>query len=107
MGDRLVSAQDIGEAKYSVLRGYESWQAVSVSYNDKAMAVILADPVMIKAYQSGIPGNGKPFPDGASSSCSPRRPCREASTTNDAKCGVACHTIARARDSVFTDYARR
>jgi hypothetical protein len=25
------------------------------------MAVILADPVMINAYQSGIPGNGKPF----------------------------------------------
>jgi Cytochrome P460 len=29
------------------------------------MAVILANPVMIKAYQSGIPGNGKPFPDGS------------------------------------------
>jgi hypothetical protein len=26
------------------------------------MALILANPVMIKAYQSGIPGNGKPFP---------------------------------------------
>ena len=29
------------------------------------MAVILANPVMINAYQSGIPGNGKPFPDGS------------------------------------------
>ena len=29
------------------------------------MAVILANPVMIKAYQSGITGNGKPFPDGS------------------------------------------
>ena len=27
--------------------------------------VILANPVMIEAYQSGIPGNGKPFPDGS------------------------------------------
>jgi hypothetical protein len=27
--------------------------------------VIVANPVMIKAYASGIPGNGKPFPDGA------------------------------------------
>jgi hypothetical protein len=29
------------------------------------MAVILGNPVMINAYQSGIPGNGKPFPDGS------------------------------------------
>src|SRR5437867_6922220 len=29
------------------------------------MAVILANPVIINAYQSGIPGNGKPFPDGS------------------------------------------
>jgi Cytochrome P460 len=27
--------------------------------------VILGNPVMIAAYKSGIPGNGKPFPDGA------------------------------------------
>ncbi len=26
---------------------------------------------------------------------------------NDAKCGYACHTIARARDYVFTDYGKR
>jgi hypothetical protein len=29
------------------------------------MAVILANPVMIDAYLSGVPGNGKPFPDGS------------------------------------------
>ena len=29
------------------------------------MAVILGNPAMINAYQAGIPGNGKPFPDGA------------------------------------------
>ena len=28
------------------------------------MAATLANPEMIKAYQSGVPGNGKPFPDG-------------------------------------------
>ncbi len=28
-------------------------------------AAILANPTMIKAYQAGIPGNGKPFPDGS------------------------------------------
>jgi hypothetical protein len=27
--------------------------------------VIVANPVMIKAYQDGVPGNGKPFPDGS------------------------------------------
>jgi hypothetical protein len=27
--------------------------------------VIVANPVMINAYQAGVPGNGKPFPDGA------------------------------------------
>src|ERR1700689_977601 len=26
---------------------------------------------------------------------------------NDAKCGVACHTIGKTRDYVFTDYAHR
>ena len=26
---------------------------------------------------------------------------------NDAKCGAACHTIAKARDYVFTEYQRR
>ena len=43
----------------------ESWQVVSTSQNDRAVAVIVANPVMIEAYKAGIPGNGKPFPDGA------------------------------------------
>jgi Cytochrome P460 len=54
-----------GGLAFSEFRGYEGWQAVSVSYNEKAIAVILANPVMIDAYQSGVPGNGKPFPDGS------------------------------------------
>jgi hypothetical protein len=29
------------------------------------LAVILGNPTMIDAYKAGIPGNGKPFPDGA------------------------------------------
>jgi len=29
------------------------------------MRVIVANPVMMKAYRAGIPGNGKPFPDGS------------------------------------------
>ena len=72
---RAVSAQDTGQAKYSVrvpnglafseFRGYEGWQTVSISHSEKLIAVILANPVMINAYQSGIPGNGQPFPDGS------------------------------------------
>src|SRR5712692_8670566 len=75
LGGRVISAQDTGQAKYTVrvpnglafseFRGYEGWQTVAISHNEKVMAVILANPVMINAYQSGIPGNGKPFPDGS------------------------------------------
>ena len=75
LGGGAISAQDAGQAKYTVrvpnglafseFRGYEGWQTVSISQNEHLVAVILADPVMIKAYQSGIPGNGKPFPDGS------------------------------------------
>jgi len=54
-----------GGLAFSEFRGYEGWQVVSTSQNDKLVAVILANPVMIDAYLAGIPGNGKPFPDGA------------------------------------------
>jgi hypothetical protein len=165
-----VLAQDAGQAKYSVrvpnglafseFRGYEAWQTVSISQNDKLMAVTLANPVMIKAYQSGIPGNNQPFPDGSKMAkihWSPKRMEAFPNTSvpaslhdvdfmvkdskrfadsggwgyaafkydaasdtftpftlanmppqgNDAKCGLACHTIARTRDYVFTEYGKR
>jgi hypothetical protein len=50
---------------FSEFRGYESWQVVSISQDGSLIAVILANPVMIGAYSDGVPGNGKPFPDGA------------------------------------------
>ena len=52
---------------FSDFRGYEDWQVVAPSQTDaaKVMRVILANPVMMKAYREGIPGNGKPFPDGS------------------------------------------
>jgi hypothetical protein len=50
---------------FSEFRGYERWETVSVSQSEKLIAVILANPETINAYQSGIPGNGKPFPDGS------------------------------------------
>ncbi len=54
-----------GGLAFSEFRGYESWQTISLSRNEKVVAVILGNPVMIEAYQAGIPGNGKPVPDGA------------------------------------------
>ena len=54
-----------GGLAFSEFRGYEAWQTISVSRNEKVITTILGNPVMIKAFQSGIPGNGKPFPDGA------------------------------------------
>ena len=170
LGGGATSAQDTGQAKYTVrvpnglafseFKGYEAWQTVSVSHNDKAVAVILADPVMIKAYQSGIPGNGKPFPDGArmakihwnpkkletfptatvpgslhdvdfmmkdskrfadsggwgwaafkydaaSDTFTPVTQADQPPQANDAKCGLACHTIVRTKDYVFTEYGKR
>jgi hypothetical protein len=50
---------------FSEFRGYESWQLVSISQDGPLIAAILANPVMIKAYQAGGPANGKPFPDGS------------------------------------------
>jgi hypothetical protein len=54
-----------GGLAFSEFKGYESWQTISISQNDKLVAVILGNPAMIGAYRAGIPGNGKPFPDGA------------------------------------------
>jgi hypothetical protein len=66
-----ISAQDKysvkvpGGLSFSEFRGYEGWQVVSISQNPPLMAATLANPVMIEAFRSGIPGNGKPFPDGS------------------------------------------
>src|ERR1700751_5516437 len=60
-----ISAQDKytvkvpGGLAFSEFRGYEGWQVVATSQNDKLVAVILANPVMIDAYLDGIPSNGK------------------------------------------------
>ncbi len=50
---------------FSEIRGYETWQVIAPSYRtDKnELRVILGNNVMINAYQNGIPGNGKPFPE--------------------------------------------
>jgi hypothetical protein len=166
LGSTALSAQDRYTLKvpnglaFSEFRGYEGWQTVAISQNEKLVSVIVANPVMINAYQSGVPGNGKPFPDGAkmakihwdpkknqyfpdttvpgalhdvdfmvkdskrfpdsagwgyaffryeaaSDTFRPATVADNPPQANDAKCGFACHTIAKTKDYVFTDYAKR
>jgi hypothetical protein len=170
LGGRAVIAQDSGPAKYGVrvpnglafseFRGYEAWQTISISHSETLLAVTLGNPEMIKAFQSGSPGNGKPFPDGAKMAkvhWNPKKHETFTTTTvpaslhdvdfmvkdskrfadsggwgwgaftynaasdtfmpatqadmppqgNDAKCGLACHTIVKSRDYVFTEYGKR
>jgi hypothetical protein len=86
LGRHVVTAQDKQDQytlrvtdglAFSEFRGYEPWQVVALSHvlspeggggamtSDLTLNVIVAKPVMIKAYQAGIPGNGKPWPDGS------------------------------------------
>jgi hypothetical protein len=50
---------------FSDFRGYENWQVVAVSQTDDLLKVEVANPTMIEAYRAGVPGNGKPFPEGS------------------------------------------
>jgi Cytochrome P460 len=43
----------------------EIWQDVAVSQTETSLKAIAANDVMINAYRDGVPGNGKPFPDGS------------------------------------------
>src|SRR5437763_12368986 len=71
LGGLAVYAQD----KYSLtspsgiafsdFKGYEDWSVVSSARTEQVLKVIVANPTMIAAYKAGIPGNGKPFPDGS------------------------------------------
>jgi hypothetical protein len=66
-----MSAQDKYTLKlpdglvFSDFKGYEDWQLISSSKTDDRMKVILGNPTIIAAFKSGIPGNGKPFPEGS------------------------------------------
>jgi Cytochrome P460 len=149
-----------GGLAFSEFRGYENWQVISISQDGPVIAVTVGNPEMIEAYASGIPGNGKPFPDGArmakihwlpkkletfpaatvpgaqhdvdfmvkdskrfadsggwgwaafeyDAATDMFRPANTSDNppqANNAKCGLACHTLVKSRDYVFTDYAKR
>jgi hypothetical protein len=50
---------------FSDWKGYGDWQLISSAETDDRMKVILGNPTIIAAFKAGIPGNGKPFPDGS------------------------------------------
>lgn len=70
-GGRAISAQDKytlevpGGLAFAEFRGYEGWSIIAVSENGGMIAAIMGNPTMIDAFKAGVPGNGKPFPDGA------------------------------------------
>ena len=166
VGGLAIAAQDKytvkvpGGLAFSEFRGYEDWQTISLSRNEKVVAAILGNPVMIDAYRAGIPANGKPVPDGAkmakihwtpkpnaffpdatvpgslvnvdfmvkdskrfadsggwgyavfdynpgSDAFTPGTTAGTPPQGNDAKCGFACHTRAKSRDYIFTEYGKR
>jgi cytochrome P460 len=166
LGGLVIFAQDKYAARVpgglamSEFQGYEGWQAISISRNERVVALIVGNPAMIDAYQAGIPSNGKPVPDGAKmakihwipkqnqyfpdatvpgnllnvdfmvkdskrfadsggwgygvfdydAASGTFKPGTTAGTPpqgNDAKCGYACHTRAKSRDYVFTEYGKR
>ena len=66
-GVLAISAQDKYAVKvpnglpFSDFKGYEDWQIVAVSQTDDLLKAMVANPTMIAAYKSGIPGNGNLF----------------------------------------------
>src|SRR5712672_3152894 len=71
LGSTAAYAQDKYSLKspsgiaFSDFRGYEDWAVVSSARTDEVLKVIVANPTMIKAYKTGVPGTGQPFPDGS------------------------------------------
>jgi hypothetical protein len=51
--------------EFSDFKGYEDWAVVSSARTDEVLKVIVGNPVMIEAFKAGVPGNGKPFPEGS------------------------------------------
>ena len=70
LAGRATAAQDKYTVKvpdglaFSEFSGFEDWSAIAVSQTGDTIEVILGNPAVIAAYRAGVPGNGKPFPDG-------------------------------------------
>ncbi len=59
------SLKSPGGIAFSDFTGYEDWAVISSARTDERLKVIVGNPTMIKAYKTGVPGNGQPFPDGS------------------------------------------
>ena len=63
-GGMAIAAQDKYTVRvpnglaFSDFRGYEDWKDVAVSQTETNLKVILANDVMMKAYQQGLPADG-------------------------------------------------
>ena len=149
-----------GGLAFSEFRGYEDWAVVSAQHTEDLVKVVVGNPTTMAAFRAGVPGNGKPFPDGSRMAKVEWRPKKSADDpgvtvpgtvydldfmvkdskrfadsggwgyavfkqdnssagytpatlthkppqANDARCGTACHMGARAKDFVFTEFAKR
>lgn len=71
LGSLALAAEDRYTLKipdglaFSEFRGYEDWQNVAVSQTESQVKAILANPLMMEAFRSGLPAAGKLFPDGS------------------------------------------
>ena len=71
LGGTLAYAQDKyalkspGGIAFADFKGYEDWAVISSARTDDILKVIVGNPTIIKAFKEGVPGNGKPFPDGS------------------------------------------
>src|ERR1700722_7846694 len=75
LGSAVLCAQGLNQSKYSLVspggikfsdfKGYEDWSVASSARTEEVLKVIVANPAMIKAYKTGTPGNGQPFPEGS------------------------------------------
>ena len=59
------SLESPGGIAFSDFKGYEDWSVASSARTEEVLKVIVANPAMIKAYKTGTPGNGQPFPEGS------------------------------------------
>jgi hypothetical protein len=59
------SLKSPGGIAFSDFKGYEDWSVVSSARTDEVLKVIVANPAMINAYKSGVPGDSQLFPEGS------------------------------------------
>jgi hypothetical protein len=70
-GGMAIAAQDKYTLKipnglaWSEWRGYENWADVAVSQTESEIKAIVANPIMMDAFRSGLPSSGKLFPNGS------------------------------------------